>query len=62
MGQCPGVFLVKGASGETIGEVLVWLKGGRLVGLEHAWVTEVAPAGMPSADSVTTDESRYTET
>jgi hypothetical protein len=29
------------------GEVLVWVKDGYLSGLEHAWVSDEAPTGMP---------------
>jgi hypothetical protein len=39
-------------NGEIEGELMVWVKGGWLSGLEFAWVTDVAPSEMPSPDDV----------
>jgi len=52
-GPVPGRFPVTHA-GELVGEVIVWVKGGRLAGLEYAWLTDVAPSGMPDANDVVT--------
>ncbi|HEX6538415.1 MAG TPA: hypothetical protein VF155_04470 [Candidatus Dormibacteraeota bacterium] len=38
--------------GRVTGEVIVWLKDGRLDGLEHAWIAGAAPSGMPDPDDV----------
>lgn len=50
-GPLPGRFPVR-QRGRLVGEILVWLKGGRLTGLEYAWVTPEAPHGMPDATEV----------
>lgn len=55
-GPIPGRFLVT-QSGQVVGEVLVWVKSGRLDGLEYAWVTDVAPDRMPDAADVAAAES-----
>lgn len=63
-GPVPGRFPVQ-HGGELLGELLVWLRGGRLAGLEYAWVTDTAPTGMPEpedvfvelADDASTDET-----
>lgn len=39
--------------GDTLsGEVLVWVRGGRLIGLEQAWYTDDSPQSWPSPDQV----------
>lgn len=53
-GPVPGRFTVRD-SGALVGELLVWVKNGRLSGLEFAWVTDAAPVGMPDPDDVETD-------
>ena len=35
------------------GEILVWARDGRLVGLEQAWYTDEAPQSWPSPTQVT---------
>lgn len=50
-GPLPGRFPVR-HGGHLVGEILVWLEGGRLAGLEYAWVTSEAPHGMPDATEV----------
>ena len=35
-------------SGEVTGELMVWLRDGRLTGLERPWWTEEAPTGWPT--------------
>jgi hypothetical protein len=34
------------------GEVLVWVEGGRLSGLEYAWVTDNPPTRWPRPDEI----------
>lgn len=50
-GPAPGRFAVRQAH-DVVGEVLVWVKGGRLSALEYAWVTDAAPEGMPDPEDV----------
>lgn len=35
-----------------VGELLVWVRGGRLIGLEQAWYTDEAPTSWPSPNQV----------
>ncbi len=35
-----------------VGEVLVWLRGGRFIGLEQAWYADYPPVSWPSPDMV----------
>lgn len=51
-GPTPGHALVVDATGELIGEVLVWIRGGRLIGLEQAWFTEYPPATWPEPSQI----------
>jgi hypothetical protein len=37
---------------EYRGEILVWVQGGRLSGLEYAWVTDDPPTRWPLADEI----------
>lgn len=50
-GPVPGRFPVQ-HGGQLLGEIMVWLKAGRLAGLEYAWVTDTAPTGMPAPEDV----------
>lgn len=34
---------------EYLGEILLWIRGGQLAGLEYAWVTDRPPAEWPGA-------------
>jgi hypothetical protein len=49
-GPLPVRAPVYGPGDQLYGEVLVWVSNGYLSGLEYAWVTDDAPASMPSAD------------
>jgi hypothetical protein len=37
---------------EYRGEILVWVQGGRLSGLEYAWVTDDPPTRWPRPDEI----------
>lgn len=37
---------------EYRGEILVWVEGGRLSGLEYAWVTDDVPTRWPRPDEI----------
>lgn len=37
---------------QLVGEVLVWIRSGRLIGLEQAWYTEEPPTSWPPPDRV----------
>lgn len=37
---------------QVVGELLVWVRGGRLVGLEQAWYTDDPPLAWPPLESV----------
>lgn len=39
-------------AGEPIGELLVWVTGGTLSGLEYAWYTDEPPVELPSPDQL----------
>lgn len=43
---------VTGADGEYAGELLLWLKDGRLCALEYAWVTDEPPTGLPDVSAI----------
>lgn len=51
-GPVPVRAMVEGPAGDAQGEVLVWVTGGFLSGLEFAWVTDDTPAGMPPPDRI----------
>lgn len=40
-------------SGESVGELLIWVEDGFLATLEFSWWTDVAPSALPRADQVT---------
>lgn len=46
-GPLPVRAIAVGADDEPIGEILVWITGGRLSALEYAWYTDNAPAELP---------------
>ncbi|MDQ2637676.1 MAG: hypothetical protein M3Y83_12450 [Actinomycetota bacterium] len=50
-GPAPGRALIYSDDIAT-GEVLVWVRDGRLIGLEQAWYTDDPPNSWPSADRV----------
>jgi hypothetical protein len=39
-------------AGNYVGELLVWLSGGRLSSLEFAWVTDEMPLSLPPVNSI----------
>jgi hypothetical protein len=43
---------VSGPSGETTGEILVWVEAGLLSALEFAWYTDKAPEEFPPPESI----------
>lgn len=44
--------LVIDHDGEAVGEILVWVSGGRLTLLEQAWFTDNPPTTWPPLDSI----------
>jgi hypothetical protein len=48
-GPVPVRALAEGPRGDPLGEVIVWVSGGFLSGLEYAWVTDETPTTMPPA-------------
>lgn len=51
-GVLPDPGTVVDPSGEPLGEVLIWVKGGLLAGIEYAWFTEEVPERLPSAEGI----------
>lgn len=49
------VVSVVDATGEATGELLVWVRGGRLVGLERPWWTDEPPTSWPGPDDLRRD-------
>ena len=37
---------------DLVGELLVWVRSGQLIGIEQAWFTDEAPTEWPSPDAV----------
>ncbi|MFI9805446.1 hypothetical protein ACIHEJ_13935 [Streptomyces sp. NPDC052301] len=52
-GVLPVVGAVRDASGEPVGELLVWVNGGRLSALEFAWYGDTPPTELPDPALVT---------
>lgn len=50
-GPTPGQALVYEGD-QLVGELLVWVRAGRLIGLEQAWYTDEAPTSWPTPDRV----------
>lgn len=50
-GPAPGTALVYERE-QLVGELLVWIRGGRLIGLEQAWFTDDPPTSWPSPEMV----------
>lgn len=46
------VMSVVGPDGQPIGELLVWVRGGRFTGLERPWWTDEAPDRWPAPEDV----------
>lgn len=55
-GPIPGRFIIE-RGGEEMGEVLIWLRSGRLIGLEQAWWSDTRPSSWPSTSSIRRDAS-----
>src|SRR5215471_17166134 len=49
-GPAPVAAQVIDADGEYLGELLVWITGGRLSALEYSWVTDEPPDRLPETD------------
>ncbi|WP_206311716.1 hypothetical protein [Streptomyces sp. DASNCL29] len=49
----PATGAVKNSSGELVGELLLWVSGGRLSALECSWYTDEAPTALPDPGDVT---------
>lgn len=47
-GPLPVTAVVVDDEGNDAGEVLIWIKAGRLIGLEQAWFTDSVPSRWPS--------------
>jgi hypothetical protein len=54
-GPLPVRAFVTDECGRDVGELLVWVAGGKLVGLEQAWVTDQPPTEWPSTDRIRID-------
>lgn len=39
-------------SDQLVGELLVWIRDGRLIGIEHAWYTDDPPESWPQPEMV----------
>lgn len=50
-GPAPCVALVYDGE-QLVGELLVWVRDGRLIGLEQAWYTDDPPKSWPSPDTL----------
>ena len=53
-GPLPVRALVTSSGSQLIGEILVWIQGGYLTGLEYDWYTDDPPAQWPSPDQLQT--------
>jgi hypothetical protein len=51
-GPLPARSVVVQQDGNLVGELLVWVKNGRLVGIEQAWFTDEPPANWPSVEDL----------
>jgi len=52
-GPLPVRSIVHDPEGHAVGEILVWIRDGRLVALEQARFTADPPVGWPEVDDVT---------
>ena len=50
-GPVPGTALVYDRE-QLVGELLVWIRDGRLIGLEQAWYTDDPPKAWPPPETV----------
>lgn len=51
-GPCPVDAHVYDAAENYVGELLLWLSGGRLSSLEFAWVTDEIPLSLPPTSRI----------
>ena len=51
-GPLPVTAVVVDDAGNDAGEILIWIKAGRLIGVEHAWATDAVPTRWPSSSEV----------
>jgi hypothetical protein len=51
-GPLPLVALVVDESGSEVGELLIWIRDGWLIGLEQAWYTQEPPSDWPPPERV----------
>ena len=51
-GPVPVAAQVIDEQGEYLGELLLWVTGGRLSGLEYSWVTDEPPGQLPELDMI----------
>lgn len=51
-GPLPVRAVVVREGGQLVGELLVWVRDGRLVGLEQAWFTDEPPERWPLAEEL----------
>lgn len=51
-GPVPGEALVYDSDDQLIGELLVWVRAGRLIGMEQAWYTDDPPSTWPKPSQV----------
>jgi hypothetical protein len=52
-GLIPATGTVTDNSGELVGELLLWVSGGRLSALEFSWYCDAAPTELPDPNLVT---------
>jgi len=57
-GPTPARAIIVDESGELLGELIVWVRSGRLSALEYAWVTDEMPDRLPSVDEITIEPIR----
>jgi hypothetical protein len=57
-GVAPLNAYVNNEEGEYLGELMLWIKDGKLAGLEYAWVTEGRPSCLPQVSLIQVS-SRY---
>ncbi len=54
-GILPTLAQVRDASGDAVGELLLWIADGSLSALEYAWYADDPPSGLPEAVAVEVD-------
>lgn len=51
-GPLPGRTFVIGSNGTPTGELLIWVRAGRLAGMEQAWFTDDMPTEWPKSENL----------